>query len=205
MKKKDNTKEAKILDATAAIILSEGASAVSTTKVAKKVGIAQSNIYIYFKDKDDLLKSVLKREQQKITIAGGTQLLQDEQAPTVERLNAWIHSLYEFALKNPDSLLLIEQIKFLQGRIQDEQYDLFKMSDLVSNLIERGIQEGILRPLHPSFHMTIVFMTIRCHTQNLAHQIYPSDQYAFSAIRELIWDAITINGTCSSSSEQLNS
>ncbi|MFQ7236951.1 MAG: TetR/AcrR family transcriptional regulator, partial [Enterococcus hulanensis] len=55
MKKKDNTKITKILDATVQIILHEGAAAVSTVKVAKIVGIAQSNVYLYFKNKNDLL------------------------------------------------------------------------------------------------------------------------------------------------------
>lgn len=44
------------------IIIDEGAAAISTTKVAKKVGISQSNIYLYFKDKRALLDGVYLRE-----------------------------------------------------------------------------------------------------------------------------------------------
>ena len=66
MKKKDMNKQVKIQDAVAAIILAEGPAGVSTTKVAKRVGIAQSNVYLYFKNKQALIDSVYARETNRI-------------------------------------------------------------------------------------------------------------------------------------------
>lgn len=60
MKKKDDSKIVKIQEATAQIILTEGIAKVSTVKVAKLVGIAQSNVYLYFKNKNDLLLSLIR-------------------------------------------------------------------------------------------------------------------------------------------------
>jgi Transcriptional regulator len=51
MKKKDDEKYQKIIQAAIQIILEDGAATLSTTKVAKRVAISQSNIYIYFKNK----------------------------------------------------------------------------------------------------------------------------------------------------------
>ncbi|WCJ49452.1 TetR/AcrR family transcriptional regulator [Lactiplantibacillus plantarum] len=61
MKRKDMNKQVKIQDAVAAIILAEGPAGVSTTKVAKHVGIAQSNVYLYFKNKQALIDSMRAR------------------------------------------------------------------------------------------------------------------------------------------------
>ncbi|MBU8909212.1 TetR/AcrR family transcriptional regulator, partial [Desertibacillus haloalkaliphilus] len=63
MKKKDESKYETIIQAAIQIIVTEGAASLSTTKVAKAVGISQSNIYIYFNNKADMLTQVFEHEQ----------------------------------------------------------------------------------------------------------------------------------------------
>ncbi|WCJ52322.1 TetR/AcrR family transcriptional regulator [Lentilactobacillus buchneri] len=55
----------RIIQGATAILLTEGLAAFSTTKVAKHIQMAQSNIYVYFKNKDDLLVSVFRYHQKK--------------------------------------------------------------------------------------------------------------------------------------------
>lgn len=57
MKLKDQTKERKIMDATIDIVHTKGLMGVKMSEVAKRVKISPSNLYIYFKNKEDLLTS----------------------------------------------------------------------------------------------------------------------------------------------------
>ena len=58
MREKDLDKEKSIIDEVSRIILKEGIADVSMSKIAKASGISSSTIYVYFSDKEDLLKQV---------------------------------------------------------------------------------------------------------------------------------------------------
>ncbi|WP_415527479.1 TetR/AcrR family transcriptional regulator, partial [Dellaglioa algida] len=111
MKKKDDSKITKILDSAVTIILTEGVAALSTTKIAKMMGIAQSNIYLYFKNKDDLLKNIYHREFERIRQISDLEKLNDRTILVNERIDYYIHSVFDYAIAYPNSLTVIEQIK----------------------------------------------------------------------------------------------
>lgn len=58
MREKDTAKQTSIIDEVSNIILNEGIAAVSMSKIAKASGISSSTIYVYFTDKEDVLKQV---------------------------------------------------------------------------------------------------------------------------------------------------
>jgi len=190
MKKKDMSKQLKIQDAVAEIILTEGAASVSTTKVARRVGIAQSNVYLYFKDKQALLDSVYERETQKILATTEIASLQDQKIPLGERVRLYIQQVYDFSLANPDSLTLIQQIKFLRGQSPDLLPNELTPNNTVSQLLQAAIDEGVLKDLPVSLHMSLVFAIINRHTTNLQLGRYPVDKYSFKEIYQFIWDAM---------------
>lgn len=192
MKKKDETKTTKILDATVDQIIKSGAATVSTTKVAKRVGIAQSNVYLYFKDKEDLLSSVYRRELERINLTGEIDQLNDEELPLTQRVEIYIHSMYDYAMQNPDSLTIMAQIKSLTDPGTNYFTDVLKVADPVADLLNAAMDAGVLKPTHVSLHMTTVFSIIQRHSQNIAHGIYTTEQVPYEAILATIWDAITV-------------
>lgn len=192
MRKKDETKQTKILDAAADIILKQGAAAVSTVKVAKAVGISQSNIYLYFKNKDALLISVYQREMSKIDEAGGLDRLLDRTISVTDRLNLYLESIYDYAVANPDSLTLIQQVKFLFG-----QYDSNPFSETFQNgnnpvvtLIEEAISAGVLKQVPVSVVMSLVFSVIHTHTLNMQRGLYDEVAFGFDTFAQLVMTGI---------------
>lgn len=188
MRKKDETKRIKILDATAAIILREGAAAVSTTKVAREVGIAQSNVYLYFQNKDELLQSVYEREMIQVKEAPEMALLLDSSLSIEERINHYFSSLYHYALANPESLTLIEQIKFLQHG--DEQRLDESTYRPVEELLTAGVSAGIVEDLPVDLYMTAIFSTLHHHAKNIKTGKYPESAYPYPKIHALLWAII---------------
>lgn len=189
MKKKDETKFAKIQDAVVQIILSEGAASVSTIKVAKLVGIAQSNVYLYFKNKNDMLISVYQREMTNIKTSTNIAQLSDRAIPIEQRIKGYISSIYHYSLVHPDSLTLIEQIKTLNLTQSDP---FVSTDDIVATMLEEAIAAKYLKNLPVSLHMTVVFNIMHRHALNIKNGLYPKDKYSEQEITQMALDAVTL-------------
>ncbi|MCW1911334.1 TetR/AcrR family transcriptional regulator [Lactiplantibacillus paraplantarum] len=190
MKKKDMNKQVKIQDAVAAIILAEGPAGVSTTKVAKRVGIAQSNVYLYFKNKQALIDSVYARETTRILSTTDLTRLSDPAIDLTARIRLYVQQVYEYSLANPDSLTIMQQIKALNGQnmtISPEEAD---PDNIVVKLLTMAIDAKVIKNLPVSLHMGVVFSTIHTHTTNISKGRYDQNQYTFDDIFAMIWDAM---------------
>ncbi|MBU0690934.1 TetR/AcrR family transcriptional regulator [bacterium] len=88
---------AKILDAAKHLFLEEGYSSVSLRRIADSIEYSPSTIYLYFKDKDDILfalhnlafQELYHRQRQNLQIAD-----------PIDRLQAYLSTYLEFALDN---------------------------------------------------------------------------------------------------------
>nr|WP_329608923.1 TetR/AcrR family transcriptional regulator [Lentilactobacillus sp. SPB1-3] len=185
-------KQTIIQDAVAKIILTEGAVSVSTTKVAKLAHIAQSNVYLYFKDKQALLDSVYNRERDRIINTTDIAELRNHDIDIENRIRYYIEQVYDYSLTNPDSMNLIEQIKFLMGE-DDGLVISDSPNDIVHELLQEAMDNQVIKKLPINFHMGIVFSTIHRHTNNIIENKYSKSEYKFETIYQFIWDAMRIN------------
>ncbi|RRK10212.1 TetR/AcrR family transcriptional regulator [Lactiplantibacillus garii] len=192
MKKKDMSKQAKIQDAVAAIILKEGPAGVSTTKVARRVGIAQSNVYLYFKNKQALIDSVYQRETQRIINTTALAALADETVALPERIRMYVQQVYDYSLAHPDSLTLLQQIKSLKGQGMELTVGADDPNNVVVRLLTAGVTAGVLKPLPVNLFMSLVFAVIHTHTTNVKNGLTSSTAVNFDTLYPLIWDAIRL-------------
>ncbi|MBU7448639.1 MULTISPECIES: TetR/AcrR family transcriptional regulator [Lactiplantibacillus] len=190
MKKKDMNKQAKIQDAVAAIILAEGPAGVSTTKVAKRVGISQSNVYLYFKNKQALIDSVYARETTRILSTTDIARLSDATIDLSTRIRLYVQQVYDYSLAHPDSLTIMQQIKALNGQPMTVLPGVADPNNIVVKLLTAAVDAQVIKPLPVSLHMGVVFSTIHTHTTNISQGRYSATQYSFDAIFQLIWDAM---------------
>ncbi|MBQ0835791.1 TetR/AcrR family transcriptional regulator [Lactiplantibacillus pentosus] len=190
MKKKDMNKQAKIQDAVAAIILAEGPAGVSTTKVAKRVGIAQSNVYLYFKNKQALIDSVYARETTRILSTTDIARLSDATIDLPTRIRLYVQQVYDYSLAHPDSLTIMQQIKALNGQSMTVLPGVADPNNIVVKLLTAAVDAQVIKPLPVSLHMGVVFSTIHTHTTNISQGRYSATQYSFDDIFQLIWDAM---------------
>ncbi|GEO50271.1 TetR family transcriptional regulator [Lactiplantibacillus pentosus] len=183
-------KQAKIQDAVAAIILAEGPAGVSTTKVAKRVGIAQSNVYLYFKNKQALIDSVYARETTRILSTTDIARLSDATIDLSTRIRLYVQQVYDYSLAHPDSLTIMQQIKALNGQPMTVLPGVADPNNIVVKLLTAAVDAQVIKPLPVSLHMGVVFSTIHTHTTNISQGRYSATQYSFDAIFQLIWDAM---------------
>lgn len=101
---KDNLRQ-EILDAARELFVAEGYNSVSMRKIADKIGYSATTIYLYFKDKNDLLNRICEqtfvRLEQNITAIHG---LSDN---PLEKLRAGMREYIHFGLNNPEQYTIV--------------------------------------------------------------------------------------------------
>ncbi|GEO69261.1 TetR/AcrR family transcriptional regulator [Levilactobacillus acidifarinae] len=174
MREKDENRRQHILDATAQLINGEGLGGITMTKVAKRAGISQSNIYIYFENKDDLVKQ---------TFLGCKQRMSDylfahftPQATALADLALFARALYQFAVENPTDADLIQQFiasPVLMTLDLTREEATMRFDDIAAAL-QTGITNGEIRPLDPNVLLVMGTSTLLNYERMVRfHQVDP--------------------------------
>lgn len=108
MREKDLDKEKSIIDEVSRIILKEGIADVSMSKIAKASGISSSTIYVYFSDKEDLLKQVYLAKKRQLA-AFLSQNINTKPNNSVKFVQQFMYALYDCGMQYYEALMIIEQ------------------------------------------------------------------------------------------------
>ncbi|PWG00365.1 TetR/AcrR family transcriptional regulator [Levilactobacillus bambusae] len=193
MKKKSQLKYEQILAETVNLINEKDVAMVSTNQVAKKVGISQSNIYIYFKNRDDLISQVFTTEVNKMSAFVIERI---ETRPT-DNLKAKFELtftvLFQYALKFPKSMTVIQKIlqSYAYTHMQDQSAAYSKANGMLVASLDAGIATGLLKPIDRTLLQNIIFSTIKLHADNLHRGRYTERDVPFDQVAAMIWDAIS--------------
>lgn len=140
MRNRDEHKEQTIRKKAIEIAVKDGFDGLSMHKLAKAAGVSPATIYIYFKDREDLILQVSLTEENKLfeaTLNGF-----DPEMHFAEGLKHQWKNRASYFLKNPLSMYFMEQIRY--SRFNEEILKCAKtdfisqMSRFVRNAIDRG-------------------------------------------------------------------
>ena len=107
MRKKDETKYQDILNSIEEMVNQTGIASVSMAKVADIAGVSKSTLYVYFPDKNSMLKAVYLDRKHKMADYLN-QNLNTDLSPR-EQLQAYLHVVDDFVRNNMADIDLIEQ------------------------------------------------------------------------------------------------
>lgn len=114
----------RILDAAKELFLKDGYDATSIRKIAEKIEFSPTTIYLYYKDKADIMYA-LHQEGFKL-LASQFAVLQHVHEP-FERLKAMGRVYMSFAIENPDfyelMFIMKEPIEFVKAHCQGEEWE----------------------------------------------------------------------------------
>jgi AcrR family transcriptional regulator len=94
-----------ILDAARELFINEGYEKFSMRRLAEKIGYSATTIYLYFKDKDDLLFAICEEFFEHFSAQ--LNLIRSASQDPVETLRQSLLYLMEFGLKNPNQYKVI--------------------------------------------------------------------------------------------------
>jgi AcrR family transcriptional regulator len=110
MRTRDENKELAIREQALEMAVNEGFDGLSMQKLAKAAGVSPATIYIYFKDRDDLIIQLWLQEMNKMvdaTLKGFDPAMRFDEGLKIQWLNR-----AKFCMDNPVSMHFMEQIKF---------------------------------------------------------------------------------------------
>jgi TetR/AcrR family transcriptional regulator, multidrug resistance operon repressor len=139
MRARDEHKEKSIREKALKMIVKEGIEGFSMQKLAKAANVSPATIYIYFKDKEDLILQLCKEAGEKM--AEITLKNFDPSMSFAEGLKVQWISRAKYCLKYPEQVHFIEQIRHspLQEKLTNIMSEKFKntMDLFVTNAIQR--------------------------------------------------------------------
>jgi AcrR family transcriptional regulator len=90
-----------ILEAAREMFIAEGYQNVSMRRIAEKIEYSPTTIYLYFRDKQDLLFHIVEDTFQKLTLAF-EDLAKEEFQDPIEHLRRGLRTYVDFGLQNPN-------------------------------------------------------------------------------------------------------
>ena len=168
MRTRDQKKYNAIIKSSLNLTNKLGFAGISISKIAKKANVSPATIYIYFKNKEELLTVIYCTIRKKAEKAVLTNI--DANMPIKEQFNAiWINS-FSFYMNHPEYIQYREQ--FEQTKMMKEvKTDEFELNKYMIEMFTEGIKERIIQnlpiPILISFAFIPIITLLRFHFSDI--------------------------------------
>lgn len=133
----------RILAAAMDIFINHGYKDVNIREIAKKAGTSVGSIYLYFRNKEELYKSIIDEKKQEMIALTGTVL--DEAKSATQAMRDFLTSYLDFAIKHQQFILLHIREHGLTFGINEKKQFFLTQRKLIERIIVKGIQSGEFR------------------------------------------------------------
>ncbi|WP_342752490.1 TetR/AcrR family transcriptional regulator [Desulfacinum hydrothermale] len=143
---KNSDKRRRILDAAVSVFAEKGFFQSKVSEIARMAGVADGTIYLYFKNKDDLLISIFEEKMQEINVTFRRALEEEKDARARFRKLIHMHLAGFQAYPELAAVLQVElrqSSRFMRGY---KKVELKKYLDFIGEVIEQGQKERAFRP-----------------------------------------------------------
>ena len=137
--KKDKPKYKQIIDAAIIVIAENGYHQSQVSKIAKQAGVADGTIYLYFKNKEDILISVFE-EKMEIFVENLIGIIKEDITAS-EKLYKMIHNHFSVLAKN-HHLATVTQLELRQSNL-DLRLKINSILKSYLKLLDEILNEGI--------------------------------------------------------------
>ena len=190
MRTKDDEKKAALFEATVKLVNEIGFVSSSVSKIAKEAKVSPATIYVYYKNKEDLLVSTyidIKRNLSEAVLNNF-----DNKLPIRDILrNVWFNML-EYISNNLEYFKFAEQFSnspysSLVNKEAVEQY-----FDPVINMLQRGIEQKIIKNVNLDILGAFMFYPITVLANPRLCQNFELNEENIETAFTLAWDAIKL-------------
>lgn len=189
MRIRDENKNDAIFSATIDLLNEIGFADISMSKIAKIAGVSSSTIYVYFENKDDMLKKTYLFVKQKMFESVGSII--EKGMPVKETLAVLMRGLLEHLLENKSYFLFSEQFDnspFIERLgLKNEVHNFM---NLYHDYFNDAKESGILKKADTSLLIAYCYYPITfLAKENFSYGKPITDEIIEQAI-ELSWQAI---------------
>ncbi|MDN6967663.1 TetR/AcrR family transcriptional regulator [Oenococcus sp. UCMA 17063] len=186
---KDPKKHDKILKAATKLIVSNGLADISTTAIAKKIGIAQSNIYLYFKNKRDLLQQVYLVAVNELSLYANRRVAED--SSLLIKMEQYTRALYDFSIERPNTISVIDIIQRssnIKIGLTESQKGLANQK--IQRLLRESASSQILRTSTVEVPRALIFNTIYFYAKGITNRTIDQKDTSLDTVVKMIMAAI---------------
>ena len=165
-----------ILDAASELFVRNGYENVSMRRIADKIEYSPTTIYIYFKDKAELLEQVCKetfgRLVQKLS------KIMEQPGDPVERLRRGLVAYIEFGLQNPHHYRATFMMPLPEGFDKAKYHETDSPGMQAFRFLTRGLEECIAAGKMPAMNVELASQTLWAGIHGITsllitHQTFP--------------------------------
>lgn len=190
MRTKDDLKEKMILEKALTMISKIGLSGFKMSLLAKEVGVATGTIYIYFKDKKDLINNLYVYLVKKETELSFENLPQD--VSFRDRFKSALRNYINRVATHPEVQVFFEQYArspYNEGDNEAIIAEEDKALKPLYELIEAGQAEGLLK----KSSTTLIIIMLCGAVGELSEQVQTLSTSEIEDCIDMMWDAIAIH------------
>ncbi|MCF8566065.1 TetR family transcriptional regulator [Alicyclobacillus tolerans] len=144
--RRDEAKYQAILEAAVQVMAESGYHHAQISRIARAAGVADGTVYLYFKNKEDILVSLLRQTIGQIVEKGREQVRSQETAE--DKLRSLV-SLYFRELGSDWKLAMVTQVHLRQvdANIRREIGNIMKpFYNALDDIVQQGVEEKLFRP-----------------------------------------------------------
>jgi AcrR family transcriptional regulator len=190
MRTKDVQKKAALFEATVKLVNEIGFASSSVSKIAKEANVSPSTIYVFFKNKEDLLVSTyveLKRKMSKALLDDF-----DDQLPIRDIIKSAWFNMFAYISNNQEYYDYIEQFANSPYSSLVDRKTLEKEYLPIINVFQKGIEQKIIKNVDLNLLGAFIFNPIsRLANPRLCHDLEMNEEMLEIAFT-MAWDAIKL-------------
>lgn len=190
MRIKDIHKQEAIIEATVDLVNEIGFVSSSVSKIAKKAGVSPATIYIYYKNKDDLLVSTYVEIKKKIS--GALLIGFNENRPFRDILfTVWINA-FAFLKENRSLYQYSEQFSNSPYSDLVDHKELEKHFEPFLKVLQKGIEQKVIKDVPFDLLVAFIFYPIMTMSNSKMCKALELNDKIIETGFTLAWDAIKL-------------
>lgn len=186
MKRRDEGKARDILAATLQEVEAVGLAGLSMEAVARRAGVATGTVYIYFKSKEALLGELYLSVKREFTSVGH----RAEGLPVRAAFSRMCVEYLEYLMDHRAEVILMLQMANSPFLTEETRTAAAIWGQPITDLLERGKRELLLKDLEASFMLTFLQAALRELAILVAREPKARRAERFEQIATLCWDAL---------------
>jgi AcrR family transcriptional regulator len=188
MRVKDDNKKDAIFEATIELLNEIGFANITMAKIGKLAGVSSSTIYVYFDNKEDMLKKVYLDVKEKLSVAMSKDIYDGISIHSaVEQL---VRNVLTFVLDHQQYFLFIEQFSNspLVSDVEEEKIDRLFLP--LYKVFEKGIGQKELKKADTSLLIVYCYQPAVQVAKALLKRGAKITEDEIKLIIQMSWDAI---------------
>ena len=139
----------RILDTARELLIADGYRNLSMRKIARRIGVSATSIYLHFDHRDHLLHSLMEEAIDRLN--GVLEAAARTSTDPVERLEKVARAYIKFSLENPYQYQMIYVVRSEEmSRYPKEKFRRARRGyELLEEIIREGVQQGMIEDDNP--------------------------------------------------------